>query len=150
MIKTLRSRGQVFKVYTALMAVLLITSGCAGTTHQKVVSVNKQRPETIQKYERPEQIQASDASPSGSLVSEGIIMLKESRHSEAEWRFEEAVNLDPDYGPAYYWLARAKFRLEEIKNALSLLEKAEALLNKSEVWMDRIYKFRSFLLAKLE
>lgn len=67
----------------------------------------------------------------------------------AEWKFEEAINLDPDYGPSYYWLARARYRLQELKGALDLLEKAETLLKKSEIWMGRIQKFKNFLIERL-
>lgn len=88
-------------------------------------------------------------SPATPLINDGIDKLKNQLNSEAEWKFEEAINLDPDYGPAYYWLARARYRLEEIQKALDLLDKAKSLLKNSENWLQRIEKFRNFLLDQL-
>ena len=85
------------------------------------------------------------SSPAVTLVSEGIEKLKADLIDDAEWKFEEAVNLDSNYGPSYYWLARTKYRLGNVEQCLELLKKAEALLKDSETWMERISDFRDFL-----
>ena len=89
-------------------------------------------------------------SPAITLVSEGIEKLKADLIDYAEWKFEEAVNLDPNYGPAYYWLARVKYRLENMEQSLELLKKAESLLKGSESWAERIGEFRDYLMGQQE
>lgn len=120
-----------------------MTAACSAN---KKVVVYKKKP----LYKRPKVQETEIKSPATPLVTEGIAKLKDDKSSEAEWKFEEAINLDPDYGPAYYWLARARYRLEEIQKALDMLDKAKALLKNSDIWLQRIEKFRNFLLEKIE
>ncbi len=127
---------------TILSLALLLTISCAGT-QRKIIGTK--RPPI---YEHPVIETAETKSPVKELLKEGISYLKSNKENKAEWNFEEAIKLDPDYGPAYYWLARARYRLDKAKEALSLLEKAENLLKKSRVWLKRIDKFKDFLLEK--
>jgi len=133
-----------------LMIVLLVAVGLVSCSS---FMSNKKKPRVVATkrkplYSKPQTTETAVTSPATPLLAEGIERLKNSKNEEAEWKFEEAVNLDPNYGPAYYWLARAKYRLEEVKDALNLLEKAESLLKRSAVWMDRIQQFKAFLQEK--
>jgi len=139
-----------FRKYIVLFIAisLALTTACSTTTTKKQVVTSKEAPQYKHAQDGNDNDNAGD-SPASALVNQGIEMLKNEENSEAEYQFEEAINLDPDYGPAYYWLARARYRLEEIENALGLLKKAESLLRYSPAWMDRIEEFRDYLLNKL-
>jgi len=101
-------------------------------------------------YKRPDKAESNlSHSPAKKIVVNGIKNFKDEKFDNAEWQFEEAINLDPDYGPAYYWLARTRFKFDKVQKALVLLEKAESLLDSSQTWLRRIDSFREFLLEKL-
>ena len=101
-------------------------------------------------YDKPVIESVEAKSPAKELLKEGISHLKDKAHQKAEWKFEEAIKLDPDYGPAYYWLARARYRLDQINNIIYLLDKAETLLKNSTTWIERIQKFKDLLSEKTD
>lgn len=84
-------------------------------------------------------------SPAESLVKNGIQKLKAEALDEAQWQFEQAINIDPSFGPAYYWLARVRSKFSEFSQALDLLDKAASLLKDSAAWVERIEEFRRWV-----
>ena len=80
------------------------------------------------------------------MLKTGIESFKNDDFESAEWQFEEAINLDPNYGPAYYWLARVKYKFNQKNEALELLKKADKLVPGSTLWQGRIRKFREYLI----
>ena len=90
----------------------------------------------------------SGLEPAKELLKQGIGFLKNQDTDKAEWNFEEAIKIDPKYGPAYYWLARARYRLNQTQSSFELLNKAEKLLQSSPDWLERVDQFRRFLLDK--
>lgn len=86
--------------------------------------------------------QSLQASPASGVVSQGIQEFKSADLNLAEWNFEQAITLDPNYGPAYYWLARVKFRQNETMRSLELLRRAADILSAHRGWMGRIEDFR--------
>lgn len=121
-----------------------IFSACAQTRERVVVTPKRPM------YERPgDETGGGRQTPAKGLVATGIAHFKDKKFDLAEWKFEEAINLDPDYGPAYYWLARTRHKFHEIQKALLLLDRAQSLLKTSEVWLERIERFRTYLLEKL-
>ncbi|MBU0506173.1 MAG: tetratricopeptide repeat protein [bacterium] len=133
---------KINKLIIFVIACSLITTSCA-TMGKKAVPTK--RPPI---YDKPVIDSVETQSPAKELLKEGITHLKEKAHQKAEWKFEEAIKLDPDYGPAYYWLARARYRLNQIKDIIYLLEKAELLLKNSTTWIERIQKFKDLLYEK--
>lgn len=132
------------KISLIFILLIFFTPACA--TQSKRAIPTKEKP----LYKRPAtQIPDQESSPAEALVSDGVDELKRNDVHSAEWKFEEAIVLDPDYGPAYYWLARARYRLKQIQEALELLDKAQKILRNSEVWLNRIEKFRNYLWEKL-
>lgn len=87
-------------------------------------------------------VQPLAASPASGVVSQGIQEFKNADLNLAEWNFEQAITLDPNYGPAYYWLARVKFRQNEAMRSLELLRRAEDILSSHRGWLERIEDFR--------
>lgn len=86
--------------------------------------------------------------PAKSLVFDGIEAFKDKDYDLAEWNFEEAIRINPQYGPAYYWLARVYYRLENPKKALSLLKRAKEFLSDDDKWIERIEDFEEHLNQK--
>lgn len=81
-------------------------------------------------------------SPASPMVSQGIHEYKNESLDIAEWNFEQAISIDPAYGPAYYWLARVKYRQEDLHRAMELLHRAEDLFRSELRWLERIHDFR--------
>lgn len=88
------------------------------------------------------------SSPSSNLVSQGIREFKKNDDELAEWNFEQAITVDPNYGPAYYWLARVKYRQNEFVRSLELLHRAEDLLSSHGAWLSRVQDFRRHIQAQ--
>ena len=132
------------KIVASLLLVLFLAPACS-TTSRPIVATKKPP-----MYKRPDKAESNlSHSPAKKIVVNGIKNFKDEKFDNAEWQFEEAINLDPDYGPAYYWLARTRFKFDKVQKALVLLEKAESLLDSSQTWLRRIDSFREFLLEKL-
>jgi Tfp pilus assembly protein PilF len=131
------------KLIVPAIILSLLTTSCA--TMGK--NVPTKRPPI---YDKPVIESVEAKSPAKELLKEGISHLKDKAHQKAEWKFEEAIKLDPDYGPAYYWLARARYRLDQINNIIYLLDKAETLLKNSTTWIERIQKFKDLLSEKTD
>lgn len=132
------------------IAISLILISCSTTTHKttshpKTSHTEHERVVDIQRADQETALEDGFDSPALTLVSDGIQKLKDDLVEEAEWKFEEAINLDPDYGPAYYWLARIKYRQDDLDQCHEFLKKAERLLKNSAAWMERIGEFREFL-----
>lgn len=128
-----------------LFLALIFFQNCATT--ERVFKPKKTRPPHITHLK--EQKSSQDVSaPVLSLVSQGLQAYKTKDYDLAEWRFEEAIALDSKYGPAYYWLARVKFRLEEPDRSLELLETARVLLSDDDRWLRRIEDFAEHIRSK--
>lgn len=75
---------------------------------------------------------------SDSLLEQGRQALEEGRLEQAATLFEEAIQLETDNGPAYYYAALVQMRLDRLEEARGFLEKAESLLSGRTEWVDRI------------
>jgi len=67
----------------------------------------------------------------------------------AKRSFQEAINIDPANGIAYYYLARSKFELGEYQQALGVLDKAEELLSGSKEWEETIQTLKGLIQEKI-
>lgn len=83
-----------------------------------------------------------------TLVLQGLKDYKKKDYEAAEWIFEEAINVDANYGPAYYWLARIRYRLGSPEKIDSLLKRAKELLSGSARWKAKIKDFEAYLKRK--
>ena len=136
-----------------LLIFLLVLAACSTTTHRttthpQTTPTEHERVVDIQHMDQGPSFDEESNSPALTLVSEGIQKFKDDLVEEAEWKFEEAINLDPDYGPAYYWLARIKYRQDNLNQCREFLKKAERLLKNSDVWMERVEGFKEFLMSE--
>lgn len=138
----------IFRLFSLIP--LLVLAACSTTTHKttthpRTSPTEHERVVDIQRVDQGAEFEESSNSPALTLVAEGIQKFKDDLVEEAEWKFEEAINLDPDYGPAYYWLARIKYRQDDLNQCREFLKKAERLLKNSDVWMERVGEFREVL-----
>ncbi len=85
------------------------------------------------------------ARASAKMVEEGRRDLAAGNAEGAEKRFQDAINVDPNNGIAYYYLARAKFELEKFEQANGVLDKAEDLLAGSKEWMEAVATLRDMI-----
>lgn len=130
-----------------LLLFVLIT-GCA--TPKKITHGQK-RPSIIHQGTETDAekiFKSLPSSPASNLVAQGIRELKKDEYELAEWNFEQAITVDPNYGPAYYWLARVKYRQKELLRSLELLRRAEDLLSAHQAWLDRVQDFRLHIQAQ--
>ncbi len=93
----------------------------------------------------PDEIKTPERKAAFELITKGQRALDREDPEKGEHYFQEAVRLDPSYGPAYYWLARAKYELDERRKAWDLLDRAELLIGQDPVWLERIDQFRGAL-----
>jgi tetratricopeptide (TPR) repeat protein len=75
-------------------------------------------------------------------VEEGKISLGQKRFDEATEKFQEAVNIDPRNGEAFYYLALVKYEKGEYDQVMNFLTKAEALLKNDSKWASEIGRLR--------
>lgn len=121
-------------------------AACATTTAtHKTTSTTTKKHTPIYKRALETNEEKNNSSPALPLVSDGMDSLKNNNLDQAEWNFEQAINLDPDYGPGYYWLARVRYKLEQMDDAAGLLDKAAQLLKDSQIWLKRIEEFRDLM-----
>jgi len=91
----------------------------------------------------PEEEMSPEVQAAQQLLQQGQEALKEDDPETAEWHFQEAVRIASSYGPAYYWLARAKFDLGELPQAWDLLDRAELLIGHDPEWLERIDQLKA-------
>ncbi len=79
---------------------------------------------------------------SGSLVEGGRAYLDHGLFDRAADTFQQAANLDPTNGAAFYYLALVKYRMGEYGEVWDYLEKAEALLAGGKHWAEKLEELR--------
>lgn len=82
---------------------------------------------------------------SARLVEDGRRKLADGDFENAEHTFQEAINIDPNNGIAYYYLAKARYELAKYDTALGVLDKAEGLLTGSKEWVEAIGELRKLI-----
>jgi tetratricopeptide (TPR) repeat protein len=75
---------------------------------------------------------------SANMVNKGKALLDAGDYEKAVSMFQEAVIIDAGNGIAYYYMAKARYYLNERDAALGILEKAESLLSGTPEWKDAI------------
>lgn len=56
--------------------------------------------------------------------------------------FQEAINVDPENGVAYFYMARALYQTAAYEDALGLLDRADTLLSPYPDWHDEVMRLR--------
>ncbi len=111
----------LIKILPLLLAISLVS--CAGHVRRAPVSQPKPGPER----------QASHA-----MIETGKGFLEQGLFDQAADRFQEAANVDPTNGVAFYYLALVKYRTGDYESVGDFLEKAEALLGEDREWAEKL------------
>ncbi len=132
----------------------MMITGCAGKggPHKRLPGGSKRIPskDVIRPAEqRPPE--AAETTPqrvaSQGLVKKGLFHLDQKNYDLAAVRFQDAINVDPRNGEAYYYMALADYYMEQYDVAIGLLDKAKALLNYNPQWVEKIENLRASILA---
>ena len=113
---------------------LMLVPACAG--RGKRLPRGTKAPPVMEREAGPER-RASE-----SLVEAGGAYLEHGLFDRAADTFQEAANLDPTNGAAFYYLALVKYRMGEYGEVWDYLEKAEALLSGDRDWSERLESLR--------
>ena len=125
-----------YTFFILIFALVLTVSSCAkhGARHPKA------------KYSEPPVVETPQAGPereaSNHLIKEGQKYLNFGMYNQAAYSFQEAVNVDPNNGAAYYYLAYTKYRSGEYGRVPILLDRASSLLKGDEKWEWKIEKLQ--------
>ena len=76
------------------------------------------------------------------LVAQSAVDIENGKADSAEWNLEEAMRVAPNYGPAYYWMAKLKIAAGEPDNARSFLDKADSLSSQDSEMKIKINELR--------
>lgn len=113
-------------------------------TAKKPVSKDVIRPADMQPPQQPVTPQNIAAQ---KLIRDGQMYLDQKNYELAAVRFQDAINVDPRNGEAYYYLALSDFYLELYDEAVGLLDKAKALLQYDERWVERIENLKASIVV---
>lgn len=100
------------------------------------------KPAEVYRPAPPPEVITPQRKASQRTVQKGITQLNNNNYDQALQIFQDAVNIDPFNGVAYYYLASANNYLEEKDVAMGLLDKAESLLQYEPEWLEKIEELR--------
>ncbi|MBI2091552.1 MAG: tetratricopeptide repeat protein [Deltaproteobacteria bacterium] len=104
------------------------------------------RKEIIRTESKPITLAATPkAKASSTLLEDGRREFAQENFEAAERSFQEAINIDPANGIAYYYLAKTKYAQGQFEQASGVLDKAEELLAGSKEWMEAISILREMI-----
>jgi tetratricopeptide (TPR) repeat protein len=131
---------------------LILTSGCA---EKKGVSKRFPRGRKPDKdvirpasQQPPEDVSTPQRAASTQLVERGLEFIDAKNYELAAVRFQDAINIDPRNGLAYYYLALTDYYMGQNDTALGLLDKAKSLMGHDEKWNERIENLRASILTE--
>lgn len=139
-------------ILIGLLVVLSFVGGCAEKGGKRI-STGKRIPhkDVIRPAEMETSPEKEAMTPqrvaSQQLVAKGLSFMDEKNYELAAVRFQDAINVDPRNGEAYYYMALADYYMGQYDTAVGLLDKAQALLEYDPKWVDRIENLRASILA---
>lgn len=144
--------------FLLLASCFLLLSSCATqqTPMKKFTPKPKVTKERVQETGAKKEIIRTEPKPFASsstpkaraslkMVEIGRAQLANENFAQAGAVFQDAINVDPTNGIAYYYLAKAKYELGDTEQALGVLDKAEQLLSGSKEWMEAVSALRGLI-----
>ncbi len=113
---------------------------CAGKQSSK-----KSEPELVRQAEPlfVDQNQSPRRVASLRLVEKGIEAINAEKFDRAEQLFQNAMNVDPQNGIAYFYAAKISVLRVDVDRAEGFLDKAEVLIGHDEYWSEMIAELRA-------
>ena len=114
----------------------------------------KKVPKAKQEEKKPAEVSRPAAAPqaetpqrkaSDRLVEKGKASIDSKSYDQAAGLFQDAMNVDPSNGVAYYYLALTDHYLGQGGAAAGLLDKAESLLRGDKYWAQKIEELRTLV-----
>lgn len=105
----------------------------------------REKPKEVTKPAGPSQVMTPQRKASDRLIDKGKTSLDTKSYDQAAQLFQDAANVDPSNGVAYYYLALTDHYLGEQHVAAGLLDKAESLLRSDGHWMGKIEELRTLI-----
>ena len=143
MIRTVRSYFffQRITLYLGLV-ICLALAGCAA--FQKDARQERKLKKAIRADQEFTLQTAPDTDPpqrraSFRIADQGYQAIKKGRLQEAEDKLEKALSLDSGNPFCYLYLAEIRFRNEEIRQALMLLDQSAVLFHGHPYWLGEVY-----------
>ncbi|PIR16633.1 MAG: hypothetical protein COV46_07460 [Deltaproteobacteria bacterium CG11_big_fil_rev_8_21_14_0_20_49_13] len=155
------SKENIWKLILPLASCLLLLSACAGVSNKSAPKrfISKPKIERVEETGAKKEVIRPEPKPlmiastpkaraSVKVVEEGRREMAAGNFEVAEKQFQEAINIDPNNGIAYYYLARSEFELEKYEQASGILDKAEDLLAGSKEWLEAVATLRDMIKEK--
>ena len=127
-----------FSYGTAIVLVILFLAGCAKQGARPAHPIYKQQEKTSETKELTQK-QQNESSAAMKLVERGKNQYNEGFFQDSMQTFEKAINIEPNNGEAYFWMAKSNFAIGDYDNAGQLLDQAKNYLSGSE-WDPKIKK----------
>lgn len=105
----------------------------------------REKPKEVTRPGQPSQVLTPQRKASDRLVDKGKTSLDAKNYDQALQLFQDAANVDPSNGVAYYYLALTDHYLGEQNTAAGLLDKAESLLRSDQYWMGKVEELRALI-----
>lgn len=132
-----------------IVSISIMMTSCSKELHTKYKKLPPKQPtvKTSPEQDKKDKTQEVDEQvpnvsskriASMKLVEEGNSYFEKENLLQAEKSFRNAIEIDWTNGQAYYYLAMTHFKKGEFETADGLLDKAESLLNKDKVWIEKI------------
>lgn len=135
-------------LFSSLLLCLFLFTACAkqsGSGHKRLPGEKIPQSERVEIPPPPpvERVGTPKRSASRSLIEEGNSLLKQKDYDKALRLFENAIQVDPENGIAYFYAAKANVLRGKPESALGFLDKAQLLMGHDEKWQQKIDELRS-------
>lgn len=121
------------------MGLIFLAAGCAKERPRRT-------PEEVSIPTRPAPSVSESLSPkreaSQRIVQIGKNYLEAGDDDKAVQTFQEAVNIDPENGVAFFFMSLGLYRLHLFDDALGILERADTLLAPYSDWHEEVVRLR--------
>ena len=131
-----------------LLSMLLLLAACPKQPHLQHKRLSPSLEKTPPEVMRPEEMSRAPETDSPKraasqeLADKGIAALDANDIDGAIQALQNAINVDPANGAAYFYLARATYANGKPDAALGFLDKAETLIGRDEDWKAEIDTLR--------
>ena len=127
-------------VVTCILGFSMALSGCARSVMQTQTDIYRETPQN--KDELKDDAEKAGTSPrvlaALQLTEQGRIFLENNQPDDAIGILERALNLNPDNGRNYYYLAEAWLMKRNIDQATEFNRLAEIYLKDDSEWLNRV------------
>ena len=127
-------------IVTCIFGFLMVLSGCAPAIMTPSQGVNRETPRETDEFEK--NVEKPSLSPRAlaalQLTEQGRMFLENNQPDDAIGILERALNLNPNNGRNYYYLAEAWLMKRNVGQATEFNRLAEIYLKDDSEWLNRV------------